>query len=260
MQEENAESIEARDESPASELLLHDQDVEHICSQLGDASSDFEDYFEEQRIHYGIYGQRGRSEVVSETKRAAMLLGKGREEDAQLVYEDCVTAFRNLSDSEKVNIPTVDAWTFESDAGQELTELRDVLEHYPVLRGRKPISAVNFSNWSFDKLGVTRQSWLSGIADGASEIVKLTEALIYNVVQEEREQLEMAELCVKIVDAKEIFLHRFAKAYPLIVSASRRRFEGFSQKRRMVQFAKLRAMQMARELRFRVKVLDSIGR
>lgn len=225
---------------------------------LNEGAEGFQDHFETQRIDFGR-AQRLRSFVCAESKKGVSLLGEGKEIEAQTVYEECVTAFRELCSAlpsaREVNIPTDKAWELQSDAGQELTEFIIVLKFFPMLVGKTDATSLNLP--TFEMLGVTPQAWLNGIADAASEMEKLTGDIVTNKLFGDDEEIIYLR-CLDAVKAISHFLGQFATCYPLMLDATRRRGQGFTSKRRTVAMAQVRINEKIMNIRLHKKNLDEI--
>ncbi len=199
-----------------------------LVDLLNETSQDFADYFESQRRDYG-QAHRLKNDVCVGSKEGIDFLGEGNLEQAQIAYMECEKSFEELG---KLIIPTDKAWQLESEAGQELVEFRVVLELYPVLLSRKEFSEIKVP--SFEDFGVTRQSWLAGIADATGELSKLCDELCYNGIGDEK---EIYKNYIDVATELKSFLRQFARVYPLVASNNRYRGQGFGNKLRYVSLS-----------------------
>lgn len=208
-------------------------------------SEDFEEYFEEQRRDYGK-AQRLFADVRALSHEAFDCLEVGDLHEAQLLYMECEKAYEELINASEINIPARLLTQIKNDAGQELVEAYFGIALYPVLTGTIEVSEIpNIIMKSCDELNITPQAWLAGAADAASEIGKLAKSIWALQARYGHLKISKEELCERrlgIARGIKKTLQRFARSYPLIVSATHRFGQGFSQKRRQVSGSILRTM------------------
>lgn len=200
--------------------------------------------FEEQRRHIGRAHQT-RNKICHLSKVGIGELGKGNLVEAEINFTDCQMAFDELT---KLNLPEDKAWEFRNDAAQEMVELMAIIKFYPFLIGdqSKPIGIQMPDN---EKMGVSKTAWLAGIADAAGEINKVIVDMDYHSVVPQAEITGVYERGVSVIQKMAKILDKFALVYPLVVSNTRRRGQGFSSKLRYVRMAELRAKENVIKLR-----------
>lgn len=221
-------------------------EIENAIEKLFNrASDDFADFFEQQRRDYGK-AQRLFADVRAASHEVFDFLEEGDLQEAQLRYMECEKAYEDLIDPDEINIPGRLLTQIKNDAGQELTEAHLGIPLYSVLTGEIEISEIpSIIIKSCDELNVTPQAWLGGAADVASEMGKLAKGIwslqvCYGPLKISKE--ELCERRLAIARGIKKTLARFARCYPLIVSATHRFGQGFSQKRRQVSGSILRTM------------------
>lgn len=200
--------------------------------------------FEEQRRHIGRAHQF-RNKICHLSKTGINELGKGNQIEAEIHLTECEITFDELI---KLNLPEDKAWEFIGDAAQEMVELMAIIKFYPFLASdqSKPIGVQMPNN---KKMGVSETAWLAGIADAAGEINKLMVDIEYHQVVSQSKTLGMYERGLMAIQEMAKILDKFALVYPLVVSNTRRRGQGFSSKLRYVRMAELRAKENVIRLR-----------
>ena len=196
--------------------------------------------FEEQRRHIGKAHQF-RNKVCNLSKLGISKIGEGKIIDAEIAFTECQRTFDELK---KLNLPEDMAWEFINSAAQEMVELMMVIQFFPALIGEKTLDEVETTD--AQKLGVSETAWLAGIADAAGELNKAAVDLEFHQLAEAD---EIYLNCVAIIQKLESLLDKFALTYPLVVSNTRRRGQGFSSKLRYVRMAELRAKENVIKLR-----------
>lgn len=206
-----------------------------IAKVFADATKDYADGFEDQRRHFGRAFQ-GLSRVTHQSKLVFRALGHGDVQKAEEDFMYAEEAYAELLEILDKHVPGIFAKEIENDAGQELAEARIGIELYPVLIGEKNPDDLRLPT---DKeMRVTPQAWLAGAIDACSELGKLTKRIAYyqirtGVLQMTRE--ELYERRVMIAEGVQKWVDTFALAYPPVLSATRRRGQGFGNKRRLAE-------------------------
>lgn len=215
-----------------------------VAQALTDASEDFPQLFEEQRRRYG-HGCLGKLRLVTRSShRVFRFLGKGDLVEAQEEFTYCQEHYRELQEGLNI-IPSLLSAEIGNNAGQELTEAAMGISFYPVLTGECEIGAVKLP--TCEKLDVTPQAWLAGVADFASEVSKLAECIQGRLVRRGKIGISEDELCERllaITDGIQGYFDRYDASYPRMMDASNRRFQGFHSKERMVSNASLWAVKL----------------
>lgn len=201
------------------------------------------EHFEEQRRHIGKAHQL-RNRICHLSKVGISELGNGSLVEAEIHFTECQMAFDEL---EKLNLPEDMMWEFRNSAAQEMVELMALIKFYPSLIGDDKQGEPQMPN--DQEMAVPETAWLAGIADAAGEINKLIVDIDYHSVVSKVEIAGVYERGVTAIQKMAEILDKFALVYPLVVSNTRRRGQGFSNKLRYVRMAELRAKENVIKLR-----------
>ena len=224
---------------------------EQIFRKLHEFSHDFAAFFEEQRKDYGA-GHRLKNEVCHDTKLGAKALGRGELDLAEVYYyEKCLTDFQSLRE---LNLPTDKAWQLQNEAGQELVEFMAIINLYHVLRGDLEVKDMKIR--TPEELGVTRQSWLAGIADAVSELEKIATDICLNNPEINEQDLNYRYL--ELAEGMDEFLNGFATTYAVVINNNRYPGQGYVRKLRTVQMSLLRTKKEILTARRLDHVLDRV--
>lgn len=211
------------------------QAKDQIVALLAEATKDFEDIFEEQRRKLGM-AFRTLNIGNHHSKMVFRSLGDGELEEAKKHLDECLEKYNELK---QANIPSIFLRELVNDAGQELYEAVLGFELYPFLIGKNDALKISLPNdMDFD---ITPQALLAGMGDVASELGKLIELIFYYQVKHGSLKISRKELFerrILIAEAIQVYMDRYASAYPLVLSASRRPGQGFSNKKRGVDMGK----------------------
>ena len=199
------------------------------------------EHFEEQRRHIGRAHQF-RNKICHLSKVGINELGKGSIFEAEIRFTECQMAFDEL---EKLNLPEDKMWEFRNDAAQEMVELMALIKFYPSLIGDDSEPQIPDDQ----EMVVPETAWLAGIADAAGEVNKLIVDIEFNQVVPQTLIAGVYESGVTVIQKMAKILDKFALVYPLVVSNTRRRGQGFSSKLRYVRGAELRAKENVIKLR-----------
>lgn len=217
---------------PRSTLRLVEDQIAQI---FGQATKDYADGFEDQRRHFGRAFQ-GLSRVTHQSKLVFRALGHGDVQKAEEEFMYAEEAYAELLEILDKHVPGIFAKEIENDAGQELAEARIGIELYPVLIGEKEASELRLPTDA--QLRVTPQAWLAGAVDASSELGKLAKRIAYYQIRAGALRMtreELYERRVAIAEGIQKWLDSFALAYPPVLSATRRRGQGFGNKRRLAE-------------------------
>lgn len=201
------------------------------------------EHFEEQRRHIGKAHQL-RNKICRLSKVGISELGEGNLIEAEIHFTDCQMAFDELK---KLNLPEDMMWEFRNSAAQEMVELMALIKFYPSLIGDDKQGEPQMPD--NQEMVVSETAWLAGIADATGEVNKLIVDIDYHSVVPQTEIAGVYERGVAVIQTMAEILDKFALVYPLVVSNTRRRGQGFSSKLRYAGWAEKDAKKNVIKLR-----------